>query len=109
MADGPKDEEKDSTVPEVSEGAEQTTGSAARADADLSASGDAGNRKKEKGGAATWVWVFGIISVLTLELYIYGHAGWIRVCIGEEGTTDSALLDKQRTQGAARGFPICVE
>jgi len=53
MADGPKDEEKDSTVPEVSEGAEQTTGSAARADADLSASGDAGNPKKKKRGAAT--------------------------------------------------------
>jgi len=42
-------------------------------------------------------------------LYIYGHDGWIRVCIGKEGTTDFALLDKQRTQGAARGFPICVE
>src|SRR5690606_9176333 len=32
-----------------------------------------------------WWWVLGIACVLGVELFIYGHNGWVRVCVGKEG------------------------
>ena len=63
----------------------------------------------EKGRSNVWLWVVGIASILALELYVYGHNGWIRVCVGQEGVTDFAALDAPRTQRRAAGFPVCME
>jgi hypothetical protein len=55
------------------------------------------------------LWVAGILAVLAGELYIYGHDGWIRVCVGREGMTDLSLLDQPRAHGGNGGYPVCAE
>lgn len=55
------------------------------------------------------LWVVGVLAVLAGELYIYGHDGWIRVCVGREGVTDLSLLEQPRTHGGSGGYPVCAE
>lgn len=56
-----------------------------------------------------WFWLVGIACVLAAELYIYGHDGWVRVCVGLDGVTDLSLMDRPKHADRPRGFPICAE
>jgi hypothetical protein len=56
-----------------------------------------------------WMWLVGISCVLAAELYIYGHDGWVRVCVGLEGMTDLTLMERAKHGDGQRGFPICAE
>src|SRR5688572_17001795 len=56
-----------------------------------------------------WWWLLGIACVLSLELFIYGHNGWVRVCVGLQGVTDLTLLDRPKHRDGMKGFPICAE
>lgn len=58
---------------------------------------------------STWVWVLGIFVILSVELYIYGYNGDIRVCVGVESLTDYGLRDEPRTQANAKHHPFCAE
>lgn len=59
--------------------------------------------------AAWWPWLVGIAGILAAELYVYGHDGWVRVCVGRDGLTDLTMLDRPRPHDGIRGFPICAE
>lgn len=56
-----------------------------------------------------WWWLLGIACVLGIELFIYGHNGWVRVCVGLQGVTDLTLLDRPKHRDGMKGFPICAE
>lgn len=92
---------------------EQAGGSTSRSDATAD-SKEAAQAAKQDGGSTKprsplWWWVLGIVCVLGAELYVYGHNGWIRVCVGMQGVTDLALLDRPRHRDGMKGFPICTE
>lgn len=59
-------------------------------------------------GSNLWIWLVGIACILSMELYIYGHNGWVRVCVGIEGATKFELLDQPKGHGN-RGYPVCAE
>ncbi len=68
----------------------------------------------EKGPGRTraaqwWPWLLGIAGILAAELYVYGHDGWVRVCVGRDGLTDLTMLDRPRPRDGVRGLPICAE
>lgn len=116
MADGPKQEDnassqrkQDTPSASVPDAPAPDATSASETDADTSASTPHRQDSEKKGRATTWAWVVGIVTILAAELYVYGHDGWIRVCIGKEGKTDFSLLDKPRQPGSSGPFPICVE
>lgn len=75
------------------------------------ASTKAGTKEPEKPqskGSNLWMWLVGIACILSIELYIYGHNGWVRVCVGIEGATKFELLDQPKGHGG-RGYPVCAE
>jgi hypothetical protein len=64
---------------------------------------------RERWWESTWTWVVGIVALLCLELFIYGHDGHIRVCVGLQSLTDYSLLDKPRSELTVRQFPFCAD
>lgn len=56
-----------------------------------------------------FVWAALILTLLSAELYAYGHNGEVRVCVGRKGLTDFTQLDKPRNGNVAAGYPFCVE
>ena len=126
MADGPKQEDNassqreqdtpsasapDAPAPDAPAPDAPATNATSASEADAGASTSAPHKQdsEKKGRATTWAWVVGIVTILAAELYVYGHDGWIRVCIGKEGKTDFTLLDKPRQPGSSGPFPICAE
>lgn len=74
--------------------------------------GDKGPKSAEKPQTKSsgWlVWLLGLACILSIELYIYGHNGWVRVCVGIEGATKFELLDHPKEHGGQRGYPVCAE
>jgi hypothetical protein len=71
------------------------------------------SKKDEKDDPETWtntiVWVFGIVLVLSIELFIYGHNGFLRVCVGVDTLTDYSLKAEPRTRENAKSHPFCAE
>lgn len=63
----------------------------------------------DKPRSPLWWWVLGIACVLGVELFIYGHNGWVRVCVGLHGVTDMTHLDRPKHRDGMKGFPICAE
>jgi hypothetical protein len=55
------------------------------------------------------LWVGGILLILCVELFIYGHNGRIEVCVGLEGVTDFSLIGQPRSPENFRAYPQCVE
>src|SRR5690606_5818065 len=66
----------------------------------------AGAARKRVSG---YVWAALIFTLLAAELYAYGDNGQVRVCVGRNGITDFAQLDKPRQGNIAAGYPFCVE
>ncbi len=60
-------------------------------------------------GKGFWLWVVGIALILSLELFIYGHNGHVRVCVGVDGVTDWALKYQPKTPDNYRKAPMCAE
>lgn len=56
-----------------------------------------------------WFWVAGIVLILGIELYVFGHNGEIEVCVGVEGVTDWAQKDQPRTAENFRKAPVCAQ
>ncbi len=54
-----------------------------------------------------WLWIAGFFVVMSVELYVYGHAGEIQICVGQEGVTDFALVGAPRTLEGFAKIPIC--
>lgn len=88
----------------LADAAESTPGTADGGDPQPSA-GDEKNRKDK----TFWIWVAGILFILGLELFIFGHDGKIEVCVGVEGVTEWALKDQARTPETFRKAPVCAE
>lgn len=65
--------------------------------------------KRPRKGMSAYVWAVAIFVLLAGELYIYGHNGQVRVCVGRKGLTDFGQLDKPRKGNIASGYPFCVE
>lgn len=65
--------------------------------------------KRDVKRASLWWWLLGIACVLGAELYVYGHDGWVRVCVGLQGVTDLNLMDRPKASERMHGFPICAE
>lgn len=74
---------------------------------DIELSQDAAGEKTRDWGLL--LWVAGILVVLGVELFIYGHNGRIEVCVGLEGATDFSLIGKPRSPENFRSYPLCVE
>lgn len=66
-------------------------------------------KDEEKRDKWFWHWVVGIIAVLCVELYIYGHNGKIEVCVGVEGVTDWSLIGKPKTPDNFAKSPKCAQ
>ncbi|MCX4239290.1 hypothetical protein [Paraliomyxa miuraensis] len=57
-------------------------------------------------GRASRLW-WALPVLLVAELYVYGHAGRLQVCVGKEGETDFALVGQERTDANRWKFPRC--
>lgn len=55
------------------------------------------------------MWLGVVAVIFAVELFIYGHAGIIRVCVGLEGQTDFSLLERRDPQAPPREHPYCAE
>lgn len=58
---------------------------------------------------STALWLGVVAIVFAVELFIYGHAGIIRVCVGLEGQTDFSLLNRKTADASPRSHPFCAE
>jgi hypothetical protein len=100
----------------------QVTEAKAQVDPDAPAA-DAGRTTQEGGGKATstqaasassekdrtiWFWVLGIVAALSIELYVYGHNGFVQVCVGVEGVTDFSQRGTLRSAANAKTAPFCA-
>lgn len=93
------------SLDEPTNGAPRATGTSDRSNETANATEPQRSRRRLPMSA----WVAGVLAVLAGELYIYGHDGWIRVCVGREGITDLSLLEQPRTHGGSGGYPVCAE
>jgi hypothetical protein len=67
-----------------------------------------GKKRPLKRDREFWFWLAGILVVLSIEVFIYGHNGKIEVCVGKEGLTDWSLKDHARTPENFRRAPTCA-
>ena len=44
---------------------------------------------------------------MVVEFWVYGHNGYIDVCVGKDGQTDFSLIGKERTDDNRWKFPRC--
>ncbi len=58
---------------------------------------------------STALWLCVVAVIFAVELFIYGHAGIIRVCVGLEGQTDFSLLTRGNVAASPRSHPFCAE
>ena len=52
-------------------------------------------------------WAIAIVSILLVELYVFGSRGSIQVCVGREGVTDFSLRDQRPTAETRGRVPSC--
>lgn len=96
------------TTDEAAEpGAGEPSSEAAHADGD-SASKTATAPRKET-WTNTLLWLAGILVVLGIELYIYGHDGYIQVCVGIDQITKFEIRHEVKTKANAKYHPFCAE
>jgi hypothetical protein len=57
----------------------------------------------------TLIWALGILCLLGIELYVYGHDGDIEVCVGIDKLTDYAIRAEPRTKANATKHPFCAK
>lgn len=101
----------DPTPPAHTEPAEADASSSVQPEPQSKASprASASDASAAKRKSPLWWWVLGIACVLGVELFVYGHNGWVRVCVGLEGVTDLTLIDRPKHRDGMKGFPICAE
>lgn len=128
MAEGKVDPEKERDESAAESPSEAEADSSGKAEADSSgkaeadSSGDAEPAKNGEGDKSddgkkeeseTWIntmaWVLGIVLVLGVELFIYGHNGFIRVCVGVDTLTDYSLKTEPRSRENAKNHPFCAQ
>lgn len=68
-----------------------------------------GTPKKPETWINTLIWALGILAVLGVEIYIYGHDGDIEVCVGIEKLTDYSTRAEPRTKANASKHPFCAK
>lgn len=57
----------------------------------------------------TLVWALGILVLLGIEIYVYGHDGDIEVCVGIDKLTDYTIRAETRTKANATKHPFCAK
>lgn len=57
----------------------------------------------------TLVWALGILVLLGIEIYVYGHNGDIEVCVGIDKLTDYTIRAETRTKANATKHPFCAK
>jgi hypothetical protein len=55
----------------------------------------------------SWWWL--LPAAMVVEFYVYGHNGYIDVCVGKEGETDFSLVGQARTDDNRWKFPRCEQ
>jgi hypothetical protein len=91
--------------------AEHQAANAEKSDADSEpkdAPKSAAPRKRET-WTNTLLWALGILVVLGVEMYIYGHDGDIEVCVGIDKLTDYSIRTEPRSKANASKHPFCAK
>jgi hypothetical protein len=93
------------------DGSETDAKEADAKETDGSARADRQRERKDndENDGALLPWVVGILVILAVELFIYGHDGRIEVCVGIKDRTDFSLAGQPRTKENARKIPACAE
>jgi hypothetical protein len=87
-------------------GAAQTSTGVAAAVAPAAGGTAAGPPKRDR---STLYWTIAVVSLVLLELYVYGRRGAFMVCVAKEGAHDWNLIGQQRNDQNRWKFPFCEE
>lgn len=96
------DEQVEATTPSDGEPAESPKKAAAGSGGGATASKDASASKRR---GFSWWWL--LPAAMLVEFWVYGHNGYIDVCVGKEGETDFNLVGQPRTDANRWKFPRC--
>lgn len=94
---------------EEDKGASEDEGDAAEdaADDDASDENDEAKAGETARSGRKWSWWWLLPAAMLIEFYVYGHNGYIDVCVGKEGQTDFSLVGQPRTDENRWKFPRC--
>jgi hypothetical protein len=87
------------------EGDEPADGDEGETDAPASAASSKAAATPPKRRRLSWWWL--LPAAMIVEFYLYGHNGYIDVCVGKEGHTDFSLVGQPRTDANRWKFPRC--
>jgi hypothetical protein len=55
----------------------------------------------------TRIWIGLVLTILCVELYVFGSRGQIEACVGREGQSDFSLIGAPRTEKNRAKVPMC--
>jgi hypothetical protein len=67
------------------------------------------SKRKPETWTNTLLWGAGILLVLGVELFVYGHDGYIQVCVGIKEITKFESRNEPKSKENARYHPFCAE